>query len=181
VVVTPSLGAAAPDAAWTFSPLVLGGVALALIAYVTRWRRTHSARERHPPSLARLAVFLAGLAAVLVALVSPVDRLAEQLFTMHMVQHLLLLDVAPILVLLGFTRVLLRPVTRRLQTVERRVNPRYYRLIEEFEKLTGVPVLLNTSFNENEPIVMTPEHAVDTFQKTHMDVLALGNHVVRRA
>jgi carbamoyltransferase len=71
--------------------------------------------------------------------------------------------------------------TGRLQTVERHVNPRYYRLIEEFEKLTGVPVLLNTSFNENEPIVMTPEHAVDTFQKTHMDVLALGNHLVRRA
>ena len=71
--------------------------------------------------------------------------------------------------------------TGRLQTVERHVNPRYYRLIEEFEKLTGVPVLLNTSFNENEPIVMTPEHAVETFQKTHMDVLVLGNHVVRRA
>jgi carbamoyltransferase len=71
--------------------------------------------------------------------------------------------------------------TGRLQTVERHVNPRYYRLIEEFERLTGVPILLNTSFNENEPIVMTPEHAVDTFQKTHMDVLVLGNHVVRRS
>ena len=71
--------------------------------------------------------------------------------------------------------------TGRLQTVERHVNPRYYRLIEEFERQTGVPILLNTSFNENEPIVMTPEHAVDTFQKTHMDVLVLGNHVVRRA
>jgi carbamoyltransferase len=71
--------------------------------------------------------------------------------------------------------------TGRLQTVERHVNPRYYRLIEEFEKQTGVPVLLNTSFNENEPIVMTPEHAVETFQKTHMDLLVLGNHLVRRA
>jgi carbamoyltransferase len=71
--------------------------------------------------------------------------------------------------------------TGRLQTVERHVNPRYHRLIEEFEKLSGVPVLLNTSFNENEPIVMTPEHAVETFQKTHMDLLVLGNHVVRRA
>jgi len=70
--------------------------------------------------------------------------------------------------------------TGRLQTVERDVNPRYYRLIEEFERVTGVPVLLNTSFNENEPIVMTPEHAVDTFRKTHMDVLVLGNHLVRR-
>ena len=70
--------------------------------------------------------------------------------------------------------------TGRLQTVEERVNPRYHRLIGEFGKLTGVPVVLNTSFNENEPIVMTPEHAVETFQKTRMDVLVLGNHVVRR-
>jgi carbamoyltransferase len=70
--------------------------------------------------------------------------------------------------------------TGRLQTVEERVSPRYYRLISEFDRLTGVPVVLNTSFNENEPIVMTPEHAVETFQKTKMDVLVLGNHVVRR-
>jgi carbamoyltransferase len=70
--------------------------------------------------------------------------------------------------------------TGRLQTVEEHVNPRYHRLIGEFGKLTGVPVVLNTSFNENEPIVMTPEQAVETFQKTRMDVLVLGNHVVRR-
>ncbi len=70
--------------------------------------------------------------------------------------------------------------TGRLQTVERDVEPRYYRLIEEFAKLTGVPVVLNTSFNENEPIVMTPSEAVDTFLKTHMDVLVLGNYVVNR-
>jgi carbamoyltransferase len=71
--------------------------------------------------------------------------------------------------------------TGRLQTVERDVSPRYYRLIEEFGKRTGVPVVLNTSFNENEPIVMTPEQAVETFTKTKMDVLVLGNHVVRRS
>ena len=70
--------------------------------------------------------------------------------------------------------------TGRLQTVERDVSPRYYRLIEEFGKLTGVPVVLNTSFNENEPIVRTPGEAVDTFLKTHMDVLVLGNYVVAR-
>jgi len=70
--------------------------------------------------------------------------------------------------------------TGRLQTVERHVNPRYYRLIEEFERQTGVPILLNTSFNENEPMVMTPDDAVETFQKTHIDVLVLGNRVVRR-
>ncbi len=70
--------------------------------------------------------------------------------------------------------------TGRLQTVERDVNPRYYGLIEEFERLTGVPILLNTSFNENEPIVMTPQDAVDCFGKTQMDLLVLGSHVVRR-
>ncbi len=68
----------------------------------------------------------------------------------------------------------------RLQTVSRELNPRYYQLISDFNDLTGVPVVLNTSFNENEPIVCTPRHAIDCFLKTRMDVLYLGNHVVRR-
>ncbi|HZO61985.1 MAG TPA: carbamoyltransferase C-terminal domain-containing protein [Gaiellaceae bacterium] len=71
--------------------------------------------------------------------------------------------------------------TGRVQTVTRAASPRYHRLIQEFERLTGVPILLNTSFNENEPIVMTPEHAVETFRKTRMDLLVLGNSVVRRS
>jgi carbamoyltransferase len=70
--------------------------------------------------------------------------------------------------------------TGRLQTVEERVSPRYHRLISEFARLTGVPVVLNTSFNENEPIVMTPEQAVETFAKTKMDLLVLGNYVASR-
>ena len=70
--------------------------------------------------------------------------------------------------------------TGRLQTVEERVSPRYYGLIKAFGDKTGVPIVLNTSFNENEPIVMTPEHAVETFAKTKMDLLVLGNLVVRR-
>jgi len=68
----------------------------------------------------------------------------------------------------------------RVQTVEPGVEPRYYRLLEEFGRLTGVPLLLNTSFNENEPIVMTPAEALDTFRKTRMDLLVLGNYVLRR-
>jgi carbamoyltransferase len=68
----------------------------------------------------------------------------------------------------------------RLQTVSREVNPRYYQLISDFNELTGVPVVLNTSFNENEPIVCTPRHAIDCFLKTRMDVLYMGNHAVRR-
>jgi carbamoyltransferase len=68
----------------------------------------------------------------------------------------------------------------RLQTVSKAVNERYYQLISDFAELTGVPVILNTSFNENEPIVCTPQEAIDCFQKTRMDVLYLGNYAVRR-
>jgi carbamoyltransferase len=71
--------------------------------------------------------------------------------------------------------------TGRLQMVTEAVNPRFYRLVEEFGLRTGVPIVLNTSFNENEPIVMTPEQAVETFQKTRMDLLVLGNLVARRS
>lgn len=71
--------------------------------------------------------------------------------------------------------------TGRLQTVRREQNARYYALIEAFEVKTGVPVLLNTSFNENEPICCRPEEAVDCFARTHMDVLVLGNYVAEKA
>jgi len=70
--------------------------------------------------------------------------------------------------------------TGRLQTVTRDINPRYYRLIEAFRQLTGVPMLLNTSFNENEPIVCRPEEALDCFLRTKMDVLVLGNWYLER-
>jgi len=68
----------------------------------------------------------------------------------------------------------------RLQTVSRAVNPRYFQLISDFEKLTGVPVVLNTSFNEDEPIVCSPGEALNCFQRTRMDVLFLGNYMVQR-
>jgi carbamoyltransferase len=68
----------------------------------------------------------------------------------------------------------------RLQTVSRRSNPRYWNLIKAFERISGVPVLLNTSFNENEPIVLRPQEALDCFLRTHMDVLVMGRHVVER-
>jgi carbamoyltransferase len=69
----------------------------------------------------------------------------------------------------------------RLQTVHRETNPRYHRLIEAFRDLTGVPMVLNTSFNENEPIVCKPEEALDCFLRTKMDVLALGETLITRA
>lgn len=68
--------------------------------------------------------------------------------------------------------------TGRLQTVSREENPLYYDLIRAFEHKTGIPVVLNTSFNENEPIVCTPSEAIDCFRRTRMDVLAIGSYLV---
>lgn len=70
--------------------------------------------------------------------------------------------------------------TGRLQTVSRAVNPLYWQLIKAFEAETGTPVVLNTSFNENEPIVRTPEEAIDCFLRTKMDALAVGNYLVQK-
>lgn len=70
--------------------------------------------------------------------------------------------------------------TGRLQTVEERDNPRYYHLIKRFGEKSGVPILLNTSFNENEPIVNTPEHALECYLRTQMDMLVLENCVIQR-
>ncbi len=68
----------------------------------------------------------------------------------------------------------------RLQTVERESNPLYYDLIKEFRDITSVPMILNTSFNENEPVVCRPEQALDCFLRTHMDALAMGSYFVER-
>jgi carbamoyltransferase len=70
--------------------------------------------------------------------------------------------------------------TARVQTVDRKVHPLFAGLLEEFGYRTGVPVLLNTSFNENEPIVCSPAEALDCFLKTRMDVLVLGSYYLRR-
>jgi carbamoyltransferase len=71
--------------------------------------------------------------------------------------------------------------TGRLQTVTRDANPRYWSLIKAFEQLTGVPVVLNTSFNDNEPIVCRPEEALDCFERTQMDALVLGDFLITRS
>jgi carbamoyltransferase len=68
----------------------------------------------------------------------------------------------------------------RLQTVHADTNPRYHALIEAFRRLTGVPMVLNTSFNENEPVVCQPQEALACFLRTRMDVLVLGNWLIRR-
>lgn len=70
--------------------------------------------------------------------------------------------------------------TGRLQTVDEKISPRYYQLIEAFRKKTGIPIVLNTSFNENEPIVNRPAEALDCFLRTNMDMLVMENILVTR-
>jgi cytochrome c oxidase assembly factor CtaG len=113
----------APKIAWSFEPAVLLAVVAMALLYLRAWRRAREPGEPHPPGAGRLLLFACGLAAVLAALVSPIDKLGEQLLVMHMAQHILLLDVAPILIILGMTKGLLRPATRRLQRLEHRAGP----------------------------------------------------------
>lgn len=68
----------------------------------------------------------------------------------------------------------------RLQTVHQQTNPLYHQLIDTFAQKTGVPMLLNTSFNENEPVVCRPEEALDCFLRTNMDLLVMGSYLIRR-
>jgi putative membrane protein len=112
----------APAISWTFEPAILIGVAALATLYILAWRHGRATSATHKPGHGRLVLFALGLLVVLAALVSPIDSLADQLLVMHMVQHILLLDFAPILLILGLTKVLLRPVTRRVQAIERRAG-----------------------------------------------------------
>lgn len=110
--------AASPDASWSAQP---GAIALILVLgflYVRRWRavRAHDGARAAPTW--RLWIFLAGLMGLVVALLSPIDSLGHQILAMHMVQHVILLDLVPILLILGLTKALMRPITKRLQPIE---------------------------------------------------------------
>ncbi len=129
-------------------------VATLTVLYVRRWREVGA-------SAGRLVSFLGGMVLVLIALCSPVDRLAEQLFFMHMVQHLVLLDLAPILVLLGLTKKILRPLTRRLMRVEQAAGPFAHPVFAiavyaGFMVLWHIPALYDAALEH--PVVHVLEH-----------------------
>ena len=115
--------AAAADLSWTIDPgpilmiLILGGL------YLPRWWRVRSSDGALAAPVWRLLSFLLGLIWLAVALISPIDLLAEQSFSFHMAQHMLLLDLVPIFCMLGLNKILLRPATRRLQALERALGP----------------------------------------------------------
>jgi putative membrane protein len=115
--------AVAADASWTFDPGALALIGLATVAYVPRWRRVRRAEGARGAPIPRLLAFAGAMLTLFAALVSPIDRLGEQAFAMHMTQHILLLDIAPILLIASFTKVILRPVTRRLQRLEQAAGP----------------------------------------------------------
>jgi putative membrane protein len=113
-----------PHLHWLADPLVL--VPLALFAGIYVWRFAQARKEEggRGAGLLQALAFAGGMLVVLAALVSPLDGLGEDyLFSAHMVQHVLLGDLAPLLILLALSRVILRPVTRRLTSVERRLGP----------------------------------------------------------
>ena len=113
----------AADSSWTIDPgpilmiLILGGL------YLPRWWRVRRDDGAVAAPVWRLLSFLVGLTALATALLSPIDVLAEQSFSFHMAQHMLLLDLVPIFCILGLNKILLRPATRRLQALERTLGP----------------------------------------------------------
>jgi putative membrane protein len=114
-----------PDLSWSPSPGVLIATAIVGLLYIRRWlrvRRADPARRAAQAPVWRLCCFIGSLLTALIALVSPLDALADQLFFAHMIQHMLLLDVVPILAILGLTKVILRPITRTLHDLERRAG-----------------------------------------------------------
>ena len=115
---------AAVDYRWSLQPQVIAALALVAGVYWWRMRELHRQRPLGGREWARVASFAAGIAVLFIALCSPIDTVGEErLFTVHMAQHLLLADIAPILLLLGLTRAFMRPAVRRLRPVEEALGP----------------------------------------------------------
>ncbi len=116
--------ATSPELRWLQDPAVLAPIALLVVVYARRFRAARVEAGGRGAGPLQVLAFGGGIAALLAALVTPIDGLGEDyLFSAHMLQHVLLGDVAPVLLLLGLSRVILRPATRRLTQVERALGP----------------------------------------------------------
>jgi putative membrane protein len=111
------------DTSWTFAPVVI----LSLIAYGAvygmRWRTARRQGGARAAGWGRATLWATGIGLLFVALISPIDVLGEQFATFHMVQHLLIADLAPVALILGLTKWILRPATRRIHFIERKAGP----------------------------------------------------------
>ena len=115
--------AAHPVIKWTFAPAILLALALWAGVYVIRFRNARREAGGRGAGVRQAAAFAGFLVVMLIALVSPIDALGEDyLFSMHMTQHILLGDIAPLLLLLSLSRVIMRPATRRFHALERRLG-----------------------------------------------------------
>ena len=113
-----------PDIKWTFAPAILLSVALWAGVYIWRFRQARREAGGRGAGWKQGLAFAGFVFVLLVALVSPIDALGEDyLFSMHMTQHILLGDIAPLLLLLSLSRVIMRPLTRRFHALERRLGP----------------------------------------------------------
>jgi cytochrome c oxidase assembly factor CtaG len=115
--------AARVDTSWTFAPIVVVALVAYATVYTVRWRRARAQGGARAAPVSRAVLWNAGVALLAIALVSPVDVLGEQLASWHMLQHLLIADLAPICLTLGLTKWILRPVTRRIHRLERAAGP----------------------------------------------------------
>lgn len=113
----------AVDTSWSFPPAIVIALIGYVAVYAVRWRRSRAEGGARAAGYGRLALWLAGVGCVAAALLSPLDRLGEQFASFHMVQHLLLADLAAVALTLGLTRWILRPATRRLQRIEQAAGP----------------------------------------------------------
>jgi cytochrome c oxidase assembly factor CtaG len=111
------------DASWTFAPIVLIALVAYVWIYVWRWRISRREGGSRAAPTSKLVLWITGVLLLFVALISPVDALGEQLASMHMVQHLLIADLAPIALTLALTKHILRPATRRIHRIERAAGP----------------------------------------------------------
>ena len=115
--------ATAVDTSFTFAPLVIVALVAYGWVYTARWRTSRAQGGPRAASGTRLALWWAGIAGLFVALISPIDRIGEQLATAHMIQHLLLADLVPIALTLALTKHILRPVTRHVHRIEKAAGP----------------------------------------------------------
>jgi putative membrane protein len=149
------------DAGWTFAPIVLIALVGYVAIYVRRWRISRAEGGGRAAPVGRLVLWCTGVLCLFVALISPVDALGEQLASMHMVQHLLIADLAPICLTLGLTKWILRPATRRIQRIEHAAGPLGHPVFGVIAYvgamwLWHVPALYNAALEH--PVVHTLEH-----------------------
>jgi putative membrane protein len=111
------------DTSWTFAPIVLIALLGYAVVYGLRWRTARREGGARAAPVGRAILWGTGVAALFVALISPLDVLGEQFATFHMLQHLLIADIAPICFTLGLTKWILRPITRKIHRLERAAGP----------------------------------------------------------